>query len=116
MALQLLQEILTQANEALEHSGPRAIAERLLLFPTVVRALQQFVDREALRLNISRNVRQSISELDAELRAIEMAISNRGPSQEHVTRYYAAVNRLQKELKDLDKANQSVTVFNPIGE
>ena len=93
-----LLELVQRAVDACNSRGPVAAAERLILFPRVVEALQRCADQAPA----AARVRGCVRRLNACLRDIEVAQSEQGPSHEHVRAYYGAVIDLQRALRDLE--------------
>lgn len=109
--MEALNELVREAIAARDRPGPAAAAERLILFRRVVDALEKFTIREQERLATSQRVRVLIRELQAALTSIQIATSERGPSDEHVRRYYGTVTKLLVALRDLDAPMQNITPF-----
>jgi len=109
--MEALRELVREAIAARDRPGPAAAAERLILFRHVVDALEKFATREQEQLGTTQKVRVLIRELSAALTAIQIAASERGPTHEHVRRYYAAVARLQAALREMEPAMRAITPF-----
>ncbi|QJI52995.1 hypothetical protein XccvBFoX4_gp41 [Xanthomonas phage FoX4] len=115
MPLSTLNELLAKALTAAQGKSNTAVAERIMLFPSVVDALASFVRREELQLSSVREVRRLTRELSSALRDIEMGHNPKGPSIEHTRAYYATVVQLKKALVDVERFTTPVTGFSPLG-
>ena len=105
-----LQELMERAQAASTGSGPRVIAERLLLFGQIVELLEKFVDREASLTETTRAVRALARQLSAEVRKIEQNPNTKAPTIEQISDFYKASSRLSVALAQLERLAREINL------